>query len=466
VDLVAAGRTQVRIIDAGSGYLCQMEPVAHFGLGDIVEVESVSVMWTDGTACSFAPGVVDSVVTVRPSVGECDFEVEVIREASSGDCAEVLPQEIVNGETEWEGRTVDDFFNEYYNIFTSRNRNAASHKWASFVLERSAVLEAGMFDTLFASFCPVSGSIVYKADQKRYGMQLESAAGGSQFFGYTYFCCWPCVCDTRDFIRVDTKTVRVRTETGFTDKQYHFTVIANPCEDIAALEAEWASPFSGQMTSVLGSAPEVQCVEYEHGYKLEGATLSDNGYPIIGMLHEAVLVGDEDDFRCSDGNSDTPGRMTAANGDYPGSGRFNHHCDFRGLCEQRAEDGFDSGMGAIFRKLAEVGTYHPMCGADQEETEHIHFGADPHSHAGGDVAHSHAEEFWTEVYDGTYAMFSVKCSEDESTCDQCGGKFKKSTCKLKKQRKIKCQNMDVAICEALGCKTNKNKCKGGRVKFA
>ena len=25
--------THVRIIDGGSGYLCQMEPVAHFGLG-------------------------------------------------------------------------------------------------------------------------------------------------------------------------------------------------------------------------------------------------------------------------------------------------------------------------------------------------------------------------------------------------------------------------------------------------
>ena len=29
VRLVAGGRTQLRVIDAGSGYLCQMEPVAH-----------------------------------------------------------------------------------------------------------------------------------------------------------------------------------------------------------------------------------------------------------------------------------------------------------------------------------------------------------------------------------------------------------------------------------------------------
>ena len=33
VRLTAGGRTQLRVIDGGSGYLCQMEPVAHFGLG-------------------------------------------------------------------------------------------------------------------------------------------------------------------------------------------------------------------------------------------------------------------------------------------------------------------------------------------------------------------------------------------------------------------------------------------------
>ncbi len=48
VKLVAGGRTQLRVIDGGSGYLCQMEPVAHFGLGDAKSIESVSVMWPDG----------------------------------------------------------------------------------------------------------------------------------------------------------------------------------------------------------------------------------------------------------------------------------------------------------------------------------------------------------------------------------------------------------------------------------
>jgi hypothetical protein len=48
VRLVAGGRTRLRAIDAGSGYLCQMEPVAHFGLGGVDAVDSVAIRWPDG----------------------------------------------------------------------------------------------------------------------------------------------------------------------------------------------------------------------------------------------------------------------------------------------------------------------------------------------------------------------------------------------------------------------------------
>lgn len=48
VTLVAAGRMQMRTIDAGSGYLCQMEPVAHFGLGANPAIDFVEVRWLDG----------------------------------------------------------------------------------------------------------------------------------------------------------------------------------------------------------------------------------------------------------------------------------------------------------------------------------------------------------------------------------------------------------------------------------
>jgi hypothetical protein len=49
VMLQSEGRRQRRAIDAGSGYLCQMEPVAHFGLGRAQSVGRVVVRWLDGT---------------------------------------------------------------------------------------------------------------------------------------------------------------------------------------------------------------------------------------------------------------------------------------------------------------------------------------------------------------------------------------------------------------------------------
>merc|ERR1711973_679891 len=42
-----SGWMQTRVIDAGSGYLCQMEPVAHFGLGREVPVK-LEVLFPDG----------------------------------------------------------------------------------------------------------------------------------------------------------------------------------------------------------------------------------------------------------------------------------------------------------------------------------------------------------------------------------------------------------------------------------
>ena len=49
VSLRANNTTWRRVIDAGSGYLCQMEPVAHFGLGQLDTVDEFLIRWTNGT---------------------------------------------------------------------------------------------------------------------------------------------------------------------------------------------------------------------------------------------------------------------------------------------------------------------------------------------------------------------------------------------------------------------------------
>ena len=46
-------RNHAKTIDAGSGYLCQMEPVAHYGLRNGEKVNSITIKWTDGSSDNF-----------------------------------------------------------------------------------------------------------------------------------------------------------------------------------------------------------------------------------------------------------------------------------------------------------------------------------------------------------------------------------------------------------------------------
>lgn len=59
-------RPQMRFIDGGSGYLCQMEPVAHFGLGKATRVAEVTVRWTDGRVRVLKDIAADQRLLVRP----------------------------------------------------------------------------------------------------------------------------------------------------------------------------------------------------------------------------------------------------------------------------------------------------------------------------------------------------------------------------------------------------------------
>jgi hypothetical protein len=58
------GRVQRRVSDAGSGYLCQMEPVVHFGLGPEARIDEVTVIWTDGEQVTLRDVQADRVLHV------------------------------------------------------------------------------------------------------------------------------------------------------------------------------------------------------------------------------------------------------------------------------------------------------------------------------------------------------------------------------------------------------------------
>merc|ERR1711879_134076 len=68
-------------------------------------------------------------------------------------------------------------------------------------------------------------------------------------------------------------------------------------------------------------------------------------------------------FACKDDNTDEPGRMRDA---HNGKGQYQSACEFKQMCAKRAKQGYNSGMGMVFRKVAGIGKYKDMC-MDGEE---------------------------------------------------------------------------------------------------
>ena len=58
-------RNHAKTIDAGSGYLCQMEPVAHYGIRDSEKNISVKIVWTDGSSQSLQINEFNKTVEVN-----------------------------------------------------------------------------------------------------------------------------------------------------------------------------------------------------------------------------------------------------------------------------------------------------------------------------------------------------------------------------------------------------------------
>ena len=253
--------------------------------------------------------------------------------------------------------TVQDLHREYNNIFLHGNRNAASHRWATFLLDRSHQMSEATITMFFTAFCAVSGSPVRPSDYNRYRLTLPKLGGGHST-GYMHYCCWPCVCDTQDFIRIDTKNITLATGRQQT---FQFAVIGNPCDDPAQLQIPFMQPFDRRQTSIADSAREVRCLE---DGTLEGATLSDHGYVIINMFFDSQDADQEGDGVAPGAMEDidhpTPGRMSSvANVDKSGRREFQDEREYKLQCEDRAKNGYNSGMGEIFRKVCAVSPINP-----------------------------------------------------------------------------------------------------------
>jgi hypothetical protein len=67
VRVESGGRVRVKGVCGGSGYLCQMEPVAHFGLGAEPRVDRMTVTWPDGAAVTLDnPGINQTIAVPYP----------------------------------------------------------------------------------------------------------------------------------------------------------------------------------------------------------------------------------------------------------------------------------------------------------------------------------------------------------------------------------------------------------------
>jgi len=223
----------------------------------------------------------------------------------------------------WNPMSVDDLSKKYDEVFGPHggNRNAASHLWAKYIIDRTFELSHRQIDMLFSGFCAVSGSPIGPDAQSRYKISLPLVGGGEKT-GYSYHCCWPCVCDETALIKVDTKTIKDMTGEA---KQYHFEVIGDPCVDSPPKCTEEA-----QSGCIPYEAPAIECTEK----RLENAIRSDGGHIIIGMYFTgSYSEGQYIDYETM---ADQKGNT------------------LKGACEARTKSGYNSGMGAIFQQVARL----------------------------------------------------------------------------------------------------------------
>ena len=103
------------------------------------------------------------------SAGRSVAELATGQQAADGAAPVVL--KVVEDETApavvWGGKNIRDLHQEYRNIFRKGNRNAASHLWSAFLLERAGGMTAAKLEEMFTGFCAVSGSPTRPSEHTR-----------------------------------------------------------------------------------------------------------------------------------------------------------------------------------------------------------------------------------------------------------------------------------------------------------
>jgi len=69
VRVTAGGKTQIREIHAGSGYLSSPPPEAHFGLGKAKRVDRIEVLWPWGERQEVEPVEANRIIRVEEGGG-------------------------------------------------------------------------------------------------------------------------------------------------------------------------------------------------------------------------------------------------------------------------------------------------------------------------------------------------------------------------------------------------------------
>lgn len=228
------------------------------------------------------------------------------------------------------GDDIDDLFGGWFHqhkmkIFKSGDSFGAAYLWSAFLLQQSHEMTDEKLTQMFSGFCAVTGNTIDpEAGDARWRVTLDEIEGGKRT-GYMYYCCWPCVCDTRDHVKIDTKTVRL---SHGKKKKYYFAVIGNPCDHPEKFSKAFDDPFEGHKALKDAISPDVQC---DKDGKLKGAHTSDHGYIILTMF------------------SDVDQSLKA-----------NHEEEYEDRCRKRAHDGYkagrdgEAGMGKVFQKLAGI----------------------------------------------------------------------------------------------------------------